>query len=68
MDTAKENELCLQFHVYRKKQCSVNSFKPRYPTVKPEVTGYRVTSEREAAANRSIPHFSRQEFLSRFTF
>ena len=32
VDTAKENELNLQFHVYRKIQCSVSSFESRYPT------------------------------------
>ena len=32
MDTSKGNEIYLQFHLYRKVQCSVSSFKPRYPT------------------------------------
>ena len=34
MNTAKENELYLQFHVYLKIQCYVSSLKTRYPTGK----------------------------------
>ena len=34
MNTAKENELYLQFHVYMKIQYYVSSLKPRYPTGK----------------------------------
>ena len=36
MNTTKENELYLQFHVYRKIQCSVSSFESWYPTAKPK--------------------------------
>ena len=32
-----------QFHVYRKIQCSVSSFKPRYPTAKPKNYQHNVT-------------------------
>ena len=32
----KENELNLQFHFYRKIQCSVGSFKPQYTAAKPK--------------------------------
>ena len=43
VDTAKGNELHLQFHVYRKIQCSVSSFKPWYPTAKPKNFQQNVT-------------------------
>ena len=34
MNTTKQNELNLQFHVYLKIQCYVSSLKTRYPTGK----------------------------------
>ena len=34
MNTAKENELYLQFHTYVKMQYYVSSLQPRYPTSK----------------------------------
>ena len=43
VDTAKENELYLQCHAYGKIQCSVSSFKPRYPTAKPKNYQQNVT-------------------------
>ena len=33
----------IQFHAYRKIQCSVNSFKPRYPIAKPKNYQQQVT-------------------------
>ena len=43
MDTAKENELYLQFRVYREIQCSVSSFKPRFPSATPKNYQQNVT-------------------------